>query len=59
MHQEFERKPQQSISDSEQEIWTHLVASAVAVCLSEKKQMPKQWDFGSLRVYKSNHLQIH
>lgn len=48
MHEEFERRPQQSQSDL-LVVWQHL-ASAVAVCLSEEKQTQKKWDFGSLRV---------
>lgn len=39
MHEEFKLRQEQSQSDSEQEIWTHLVASAFAVCLSEEIQL--------------------
>lgn len=39
MHEEFERRPQQSQSDL-LVVWQHL-ASAVAVCLSEEKQIQK------------------
>lgn len=39
MHQEFKLRQEQSQSDSEQEIWTHLVASAFAVCFSEEIQL--------------------
>lgn len=40
MHEEFERRPQQSQSDL-LVVWQYL-ARAVAVCLSEEKQIQKK-----------------